>query len=127
MKWLVVLLLGSSAYAAAKFDKSSLENAPLPAGIVANKFIIEIAPPPNARRDVVSREVGPSAVLPFRLFTRFIGQAHESLYHHLRRRDVSFLIDKEYNSPDIFVGASVTLEVRSVLMWRIGRLIIMVR
>lgn len=64
MKWLVPLLLGSSAYAAGKFDKASLKSASPPGGVIANKFIVELAAPLNTRRDVVSREVGPGARCP---------------------------------------------------------------
>ena len=38
-------------------------------------------------------------------------QPHETLYHALRKRGLSFEVNREFNSPGFFVGAAVTLEV----------------
>ncbi|KAG5639025.1 hypothetical protein H0H81_007638 [Sphagnurus paluster] len=57
---------------------------------VANKFIVEVdtlANIPN-KRDL---------------------SAHEFLYESLRKRDVAFEVDKEYDSQGLFVGAALTL------------------
>lgn len=43
-------------------------------------------------------------------------QTHETLYDSMRKRGVGFDVDKEFNSPGLFVGAAVTLQV-SVLNW----------
>ncbi len=43
-------------------------------------------------------------------------QAHETLYAHMRKRNVGFGVDKEFNSPGLFVGAAVTLSVSFVFL-----------
>lgn len=41
-------------------------------------------------------------------------QTHEALYDFMRKRSVGFDVDKEFNSPGLFVGAAVTLEVSTL-------------
>ncbi|GJE92713.1 subtilisin-like protease [Phanerochaete sordida] len=78
---------------AAKVPVSSLRNAKTPGNVVPNRFIIELsAPLGNTKRDGASRET------------------HEVLYSQMRKRSVSFQVDREFNSPGLFVGASVTLK-----------------
>lgn len=79
---------------AAKIPLSSLRNAKSKNGnIVPNRFIVELSTPlGHTKRDLSSRET------------------HEALYSHMRKRNVGFQVDKEFNSPGLFVGAAVTLQ-----------------
>lgn len=38
---------------------------------------------------------------------------HESVYRHMERRGIFFDVKNEYDTPDIMVGASMNLKVRS--------------
>ena len=42
-------------------------------------------------------------------------QSLEAVYHSLKSRDVYFQVDKEYDSPDLFVGAASTVKVRRLI------------
>ncbi|KAF9446345.1 subtilisin-like protease [Macrolepiota fuliginosa MF-IS2] len=87
---LVLLLSACSAFAA--FPISSVpRKSNLPT--VANKFIVEVndvANIPTAKRSLAS--------------------PHELLYAHLKTRDVSFHVTKEFKAEGLFVGAAITLE-----------------
>ncbi|EKM54703.1 uncharacterized protein PHACADRAFT_258717 [Phanerochaete carnosa HHB-10118-sp] len=89
---LVTLALVASALAA-KIPVSSLQNIrSTPGNVAPNRFIVELsAPLGNTKRDILSRET------------------HELLYNHMRKRSVSFQVDREFNSPGVFIGAAVTL------------------
>ncbi len=39
---------------------------------------------------------------------------HDSVYRHMERRGILFDVKNEYNAPDIMVGASMNLKVRSM-------------
>ncbi|EDR11679.1 pyrolysin [Laccaria bicolor S238N-H82] len=81
-------LLASSAWAT--FPISSVKReSNLP--VVPNKFIVEV--------DVLSN------IPNKRSFTRSL----DAVYDLLKSRDVSFQVDKEYDSPDLFVGAALTV------------------
>lgn len=41
-------------------------------------------------------------------------QPHKILYTYLEERDVSYEVNKEYDTADIFVGAAVTLAVSTL-------------
>ncbi|CAL1706297.1 unnamed protein product [Somion occarium] len=90
-----VCLLSHVQVWGSKFPPSSIKDASTPGNIVPNKFIVEVEDASSipGKRDtgLVSRE------------------AHESLYDSLRKRDVGFKVDKEFNSKGLFVGAAVTL------------------
>ncbi|KAJ7045889.1 subtilisin-like protease, partial [Mycena alexandri] len=64
--------------------------------IVANKFIMEFES---------------SSSLPES--KRNLGAPHEGLYRSLRERNIGFDIHHEYNSPGLFVGVSLTLNVNT--------------
>ncbi|KAI0684940.1 subtilisin-like protease [Cytidiella melzeri] len=91
MKSLCWSLLLVTHVFAAKFSTTSLETSAK--HIVPNRFIVEVSSPSDipGKRDIVTRE------------------PHELLYDHMRKREVGFSIDKEFNLPGIFVGAAVTL------------------
>lgn len=40
-----------------------------------------------------------------------IKQTHEQLYDFMRKRDLGFDVEKEFNSPGLFMGSVVTLQV----------------
>ncbi|KAJ7263763.1 subtilisin-like protease [Mycena rebaudengoi] len=84
--WLSVL---GVSFALAKIDLSSVKRVTnLPS--VPNKFIVEVE---NASEIPSKRD----------------GTPHERLYSSLRARKIGFHIHKEYNAPDLFVGAAVEL------------------
>ncbi|KAK7692412.1 hypothetical protein QCA50_004037 [Cerrena zonata] len=88
-------LLSPASVWAATFPTSSIKNASPPGNIVPNKFIVEVD---NAANIPSKRDSGLSS-----------REAHEALYDALRKRDVGFKVDKEFNSQGLFVGAAVTL------------------
>ncbi|KAJ3554568.1 hypothetical protein NM688_g3038 [Phlebia brevispora] len=95
LTWAILspVLLANSGLGA-KFPLSSLKGAKtLPGNIVPNRFVVEVESTSDipTRRDTFPRD------------------PHKSLYEDLRKRDISFNVDREFNSPGLFVGASVTL------------------
>ncbi|TCD66303.1 hypothetical protein EIP91_001549 [Steccherinum ochraceum] len=82
---------------AAKFPQNAWTDASkqtIPGNAVPNKFIVEVA---DVSDIPGKRELGAP-------------DSHKRLYHALRKRDVGFKVDKEFNHQGIFVGASVTLD-----------------
>lgn len=43
-----------------------------------------------------------------------IAQAHEIVYDSLRKRDLGFQVEKEFDSPGLFLGSVLTLDVCAV-------------
>ncbi|KAH8107723.1 subtilisin-like protease [Cristinia sonorae] len=94
--YLCFLAFVSTAFAA-KFPANAWKDATkqsVPGNAVPNKFIVEVADAADipGKRSLHARA------------------PHEALYHSLRKRDVGFKVDKEFNHQGIFVGASVTLD-----------------
>ncbi|TFK92708.1 subtilisin-like protease [Polyporus arcularius HHB13444] len=89
-------LLAATGFAlAAKFSPSSVSRATSGFGnTLPNKFIVEV--------DDASNIPGKRA-----LETR---SAHEIVYESLRKRDLGFKVDKEFNSPGLFLGSVLTLD-----------------
>ncbi|KAJ6559547.1 subtilisin-like protease [Mycena capillaripes] len=83
-------LLGATSAWAAKASLSSVERATNLA-IQSDKFIVEV----SEASEIPSK--------------RASGTPHEQLYRSLRERKISFNVHKEYDSPGIFVGASLSL------------------
>ncbi|THH29254.1 hypothetical protein EUX98_g4919 [Antrodiella citrinella] len=82
---------------AAKFPISAWQDASkqsVPGNAVPNKFIVEVESVGDipGKREVETRN------------------PHATLYSALRKRDVGFQVNKEFNHEGIFVGASVTLD-----------------
>ena len=117
LSWALLLptLLAGSALAST-FPVSSLKGgSSAPGAAVPNKFIVEVDSTSDipTKRDVESREVsGPHTFFNAAWLTDPM-QAHEALYDAMRKRGVSFGVDKEFNSQGLFVGAAVTLSVRT--------------
>ncbi|KAJ7077272.1 subtilisin-like protease [Mycena belliarum] len=86
---LSLALLGATSVWAAH-DLSGVKRVTNVPGL-SNKFIVEVA----AASDIPSK--------------RALGTPHEVLYRSLRERKIGFSVHQEYDVPDIFVGAAVTL------------------
>ncbi|KAJ7622720.1 subtilisin-like protease [Mycena polygramma] len=92
---LTLALLSATSAWAAKGSLSSVERV-TNLGIQSNKFIVEV----SDVSDIPSK--------------RALGTPHEQLYRGLQERKISFNVHQEYNSPGIFLGASLTLSVSDV-------------
>ncbi|KAF9467400.1 pyrolysin [Collybia nuda] len=89
--FLLVLWSASTALAAVPLSSiKRVSNVP----IVANKFIVEV-------EDLSS--FSPNKRSPY-------ASPHEALYTSLRKRDIGFEVDKEFNVEGLFVGAVLTLK-----------------
>ncbi|KAJ7268650.1 peptidase S8/S53 domain-containing protein [Mycena haematopus] len=87
---LSLALLGATSALAAKASLSSVQRV-TNLGTVPNKFIVEFTQ---------------ASEIPTK---RSLGTPHELLYRPLQERRISFNVDKEYNAPGIFIGASLFL------------------
>ncbi|KAJ6498971.1 pyrolysin [Mycena sanguinolenta] len=83
-------LLGATSALAAKASLSSVQRV-TNLGVVPNKFIVEVAQ---------------ASEIPAK---RSLGTPHELLYRSLEERKISFSVDKEFDAPGIFIGASLFL------------------
>ncbi|KAK7005815.1 subtilisin-like protease [Favolaschia claudopus] len=88
---LLLLLLGPTLGFAAKVSLSTVERITNLATL-SNKFIVEV----EDASDIPSK--------------RALGTVHEQLYRSLRERKISFSVHKEFDTPGIFVGASLSLD-----------------
>ncbi|RPD78695.1 subtilisin-like protease [Lentinus tigrinus ALCF2SS1-7] len=89
------LLAATGSALAAKFSPSSVSRSTTGFGnTLPNKFIVEV--------DNASDIPGKRA-----FDTR---SAHEVVYDSLRKRDLGFQVEKEFNSPGLFLGSVLTLD-----------------
>lgn len=80
---------------AAKFSPSTIPRTTTGfKNTVPNKFIVEVAEPADipGKRSLDARTT------------------HEQLYDFMRKRDLGFDVEKEFNSPGLFMGSVVTLQ-----------------
>lgn len=82
-------LCATASVHAARVQLGSVRQSP-PSAVVPNRYIVTLASPGGLRREA----------------------PHAAVYESLRRRDVAFTVEKEYDTADIFIGAAVTLSVR---------------
>ncbi|KAI0779500.1 subtilisin-like protease [Fomes fomentarius] len=89
------LLAATGTAFAAKFSPSSISHATAGFGnTLPNKFIVEVenANDIPGKRDLDTRS------------------AHEIVYDSLRKRDLGFTVEKEFDEPDLFIGSVLTLD-----------------
>ncbi|KAG5633965.1 hypothetical protein DXG03_006448, partial [Asterophora parasitica] len=89
LAWTIVPSLLATGFALGAFPLSSIQSISN-LQTVPNKFIVEV--------DKIADIHGKRSLSP-----------HEDLYKNLRKRDVGFEVNKEFNAPNIFVGAALTL------------------
>ncbi|KAF7376447.1 Subtilisin-like protease [Mycena sanguinolenta] len=87
---LSLALLGATSAFAAKASLSSVQRV-TNLGVVPNKFIVEVAQ---------------ASEIPTK---RSLSTPHELLYRSLEERKISFNVEKEFDAPGIFIGASLFL------------------
>ncbi len=126
------LLAATGTAFAAKFSPSSISHATAGFGnTLPNKFIVEVENVNDipGKRDLDTRSVSSNSfffrilvlgpyiaihvclVTPSARLTDPDKQAHEIVYDSLRKRDLGFTVEKEFDEPDLFVGSVLTLDV----------------
>ena len=113
----VSLVLASHALGA-KFSQSAISRSIGAASFgntVPNKFIVEVADAGDipGKRSLDSRTVNLNSLF------HTAGephadeslQTHEQLHDFMRKRDLGFTVEKEFNSPGLFLGSVLTLNV----------------
>ncbi|KAI0744031.1 subtilisin-like protease [Daedaleopsis nitida] len=89
------LLAATGTAFAARFSPASLSHTTTGFGnTLPNKFIVEV----DSANDIPTKRG---------LETR---SAHEIFYDSLRKRDLGFQVDKEFNEPGLFLGSVLTLD-----------------
>ena len=113
----VSLVLAGHALGA-KFSQSAISQSIGAASFgntVPNKFIVEVADAGDipGKRSLDSRTVCLNSFFHTAGQSHANGslQTHEQLYDFMRKRDLGFTVEKEFNSPGLFVGSVVTLSV----------------
>lgn len=84
--------------------------------VVPNRFIVEvdhITDIPN-KREPHSRSVILYMHSSSRDADRNLQKPHNNFYEALRKRDVEFTVDREFNAEGLFVGAAITLTVSPI-------------
>lgn len=117
----LISLALSGAALAAKFSSSSIPRTTTGfKNTIPNKFIVEVAEAADipGKRSLDTRTVSLASTTDVRMCRKLTlhhdGQTHEQLYDFMRKRDLGFKVEKEFNSPGLFMGSVVTLQVRSL-------------
>lgn len=107
---LIFLLNIHLVLAAIKSISSVQHKSNLPTA--SNRFIVEVEDtsqiPPSERStlSVCVLVLGPLKLVLMDLFVK----PHELLFEHLKARNVTFNVTKQYKAEGLFVGASITLD-----------------